>query len=186
MADLSIARATGMSGFERHVVIKHLRPEESEDATFVEMFLTEARLSGALHHHNIVQVHDIGQEAGRHFFAMEYVHGEDVRHLLSRLAQKTAKPPFEHVVAIVSAVAAALHHAHEQKGPDRAPLGIVHRDVTPANIIVGYDGNVKVVDFGIAKAAVRKIDTAVGMLKGKVPYMAPEQVTGKPVDRRSD
>ncbi|MBA2542349.1 MAG: serine/threonine protein kinase [Deltaproteobacteria bacterium] len=186
MADLSVARATGIEGFERHVVIKHLRPEQSEDAAFVQMFVTEARLAGALHHHNIVQVHDIGQAEGRHFFAMEYVHGEDLRHMLSKLCERREHPPLGHVVTIATAVAAALHHAHEQKGADRKPLGIVHRDVTPANIIVGYDGNVKVVDFGIAKAALRTSDTAVGMLKGKVPYMAPEQCTGKPIDRRSD
>jgi serine/threonine protein kinase len=186
MADLSVARATGIEGFERHVVIKHLRPEQSQDAAFVQMFVTEARLAGALHHHNIVQVHDIGTAEGRHFFAMEYVHGEDLRHLLSKLCERREHPPLEHVITIAMAVAAALHHAHEQKGSDRKPLGIVHRDVTPANIIVGFDGNVKVVDFGIAKAALRTSDTAVGMLKGKVPYMAPEQCTGKPVDRRSD
>jgi serine/threonine-protein kinase len=186
MADLCIARATGVAGFERHVVIKYLRPEESEDATFVQMFLTEARLSGALHHHNIVQVHDIGEEAGRYFFAMEYVHGEDLRQILAKLASRAEKPPVDQIVAIVSAVAAALQCAHEQRGSDRQPLGIVHRDISPANILVGYDGNVKVVDFGIAKAAIRKIDTGVGMLKGKVPYMSPEQCTGKPIDRRSD
>jgi serine/threonine protein kinase len=187
MADLSVARARGIEGFERHVVIKHLRPEQSEDEAFVKMFVTEARLAGALHHHNIVQVHDIGQEDGRHFFAMEYVHGEDLRRLLSQLKKCGQRPPLEHVITIISAVAAALHHAHEQKGPDRRPLGIVHRDVTPGNILVAYDGNVKVVDFGIAKAALGTPgDTQVGMLKGKVPYMAPEQCTGKPVDRRSD
>ncbi len=186
MADLSVARATGIENFERHVVIKHLRPEQSNDAAFVQMFVTEARLAGALHHHNIVQVHDIGQAEGRHFFAMEYVHGEDLRHLLSKLCERREYVPIQHVVSIATAVCAALHHAHEQKGSDRKPLGIVHRDVTPANIIVGYDGNVKVVDFGIAKAALRTADTAVGMLKGKVPYMAPEQCTGKAIDRRSD
>ncbi|MBS1121171.1 MAG: Protein kinase [Deltaproteobacteria bacterium] len=186
MADLSVARARGLEGFERHVVIKHLRPEDSADAAFVKMFVTEARLAGSLHHHNIVQVHDIGQEDGRHFFAMEYVHGEDLRRLLSQLRKSGERPPIEHVVTIISAVAAALHHAHEHKGQDHRPLGIVHRDVTPGNIIVAYDGNVKVVDFGIAKAAVGPSDTQVGMLKGKVPYMSPEQCTGKPLDRRSD
>jgi serine/threonine protein kinase len=186
MADLSVARASGIEGFERHVVIKHLRPDQSDDGAFVQMFLTEARLAGALHHHNIVQVHDIGQENGTHFFAMEYVHGEDLRHMLSRLSRRDEQPPFEHVVTIITSAAAALHHAHEQKGADRQPLGIVHRDVTPANIIIAYDGNVKVVDFGIAKATIQTIKTQTGTLKGKVPYMSPEQCTGKAVDRRSD
>ena len=188
MADLSIARAVGIEGFERHVVLKHLRPEESEDASFVQMFATEARLAAALHHHNIVQVHDIGQEAGRHFFAMEYVHGEDLRRVLHQLKLRDQQMPIEHVVTIGIAVASALHYAHEQKGPDRKPLGMVHRDITPGNILIGFDGNVKVVDFGIAKAAHRKGDatTQAGMLKGKVPYMSPEQCSGKAVDRRSD
>ncbi len=186
MADLSVARATGIENFERHVVIKHLRPEQSGDASFVQMFVKEARLAGALHHHNIVQVHDIGQSEGRHFFAMEYVHGEDLRRILGKLCDGKAHLPLQHVVSIATAVCSALHHAHEQKGPDRKPLGIVHRDVTPGNILVSYDGNVKVVDFGIAKAVHRPSDTGVGMLKGKAPYMSPEQCTGKAVDRRSD
>ena len=186
MADLLVARASGLQGFERHVVLKCLRSQQAEDAAFVDMFVTEARLAGALHHHNIVQVLDIGQEDGKHFFAMEYVHGEDVRRLLEQLSARKSQPPIQHVVAIMTAVAAALHHAHEQKGSDLKPLGIVHRDVSPANIIIAYDGNVKVVDFGIAKAAMRTSETQAGMLKGKVPYMAPEQCTGKPVDRRSD
>ncbi len=188
MADLCVARARGIEGFERHVVIKHLRAEESEDATFVRMFLTEARLAGALHHHNIVQVHDIGQDIGRHFFAMEYVHGEDLRRFLRTLKERGQQTPIEHVVTIIMAVASALHHAHEQKGSDRQPLGIIHRDISPGNIIVGYDGNVKVVDFGIAKAALRKgeANTKTGMLKGKVPYMSPEQCTSQVLDRRSD
>jgi serine/threonine protein kinase len=186
MADLSVARATGIENFERHVVIKHLRPEQSRDASFVQMFVAEARLAGALHHHNIVQVHDIGQDGGRHFFAMEYVHGEDLRRVLAKLNDRGEQLPIQHVVTIATAVCAALHHAHEQRGNDRKPLGIVHRDVTPGNILVSYDGNVKVVDFGIAKAVLRTSDTAVGMLKGKVPYMAPEQCTGRAIDRRSD
>jgi serine/threonine protein kinase len=186
MADLAIARARGIEGFERHVVIKYLRPEQAGDEHFVKMFVSEARLSAVLHHQNIVQVHDIGQDAGTYFFAMEYVHGEDLRHILAELRKRMEKPPLEHVVTIIAAAAAALHHAHEQLGADRTPLGIVHRDVTPGNIIVGFDGSVKVADFGIAKAVQRPSDTQVGMLKGKVPYMAPEQCTGKPVDRRSD
>lgn len=186
MADLSVACASGMEGFARHVVIKHLRPEESEDETFVQMFLTEARLAGALNHHNIVQVHDIGEHDGTHFFTMEYVHGEDLRTLLARLSSRNEQAPVEHVVAIIASVAAALHHAHERVGPDNKPLGIVHRDVTPANILVAYDGNVKVADFGIAKATIQTVKTQAGALKGKVPYMSPEQCTGKIVDRRSD
>jgi serine/threonine protein kinase len=187
MAEVLLARATGIEGFTRHVVIKRIRPGQAKDKGFVQMFLNEARLAAQLHHANIVQVHDIGQEGNEYFFAMEYVHGEDLRRLLTQLARHKQKLPVEHIVTIISAAAVALHHAHEQRGPDRKPLGIVHRDVTPANILVGYDGNVKVVDFGIAKAAAKKTDeTQAGTLKGKASYMSPEQCTGEKVDRRSD
>jgi serine/threonine protein kinase len=186
MADLLLARTSGLEGFERHVVIKQIRAEQAKNAKFVEMFVTEARLAGALHHHNIVQVQDIGEENGRHYFAMEYVHGEDLRKLLHTLYDQKQKLPLEHVISIVATVAAALHHAHEAKAPDGKPLNIVHRDVTPANILVSYDGNIKVVDFGIAKAAASAVETDRGVIKAKVPYMTPEQCTGQKVDRRSD
>src|SRR6185503_6836542 len=128
-----------------------------------KMFLDEARLAASLHHANIVQVHDIGQENGEYFFAMEYIHGEDLRRLLTKVAGKREQIPLAHVVSIVCAAASALHYAHEFRG-----LGIVHRDVSPANIILGYDGTVKVVDFGIAKAAFRSTETHSGTLKGKI------------------
>ncbi|HEY4182992.1 MAG TPA: serine/threonine-protein kinase, partial [Kofleriaceae bacterium] len=186
MAQVLLARATGIEGFERHVVIKRIHGDRAKDPTFVRMFLDEARLAAALHHTNIAQVHDIGEQDGEFFFAMEYVHGEDARKLLMRLSDKQVKTPLAHVITIVSAAAAALHYAHELRGPDRKPIGLVHRDVSPANILIGYDGTVKVVDFGIAKAVLRSTETLSGMLKGKVAYMAPEQCSGKPVDRRSD
>ncbi|HVK87885.1 MAG TPA: serine/threonine-protein kinase, partial [Kofleriaceae bacterium] len=187
MAQVLLAKATGIEGFTRHVVVKRIHTQRTGDPAFVKMFLDEARLAATLHHHNIVQVHDIGQEGGEYFFAMEYIHGEDLRHVLTEVSRRKAHIPFEHIVSIMMATASALHYAHEMRGPDRKPLGLVHRDVSPANIIVGYDGNVKVVDFGIAKAAaLRDSHTAGGMLKGKVSYMAPEQCAGKQIDRRSD
>ena len=181
MAQVLLARSSGIEGFERHVVIKRIHPERALDEHAVKMFLDEARLAASLHHANIVQVHDIGQENGEYFFAMEYIHGEDLRRLLAHVASRGDKIPFEHVVTIVSAAASALHYAHDHRN-----LGIVHRDVSPANIIVGYDGGVKVVDFGIAKAALRSQETHSGTLKGKISYMSPEQCMGQPVDRRSD
>jgi serine/threonine protein kinase len=185
MAEVLMARVTGIENFERHVVVKRIRPEQARDSKFVAMFLDEARLAACLHHNNIVQVHDIGEEGGEYFFTMEYVHGEDLRRVLTHLAANQRKMPFEHVITIVMSVASALHYAHELHGTDRKPLHIVHRDVSPANILVAYDGNVKVVDFGIAKAA-RSAQTRSGTLKGKVAYMAPEQCNGQQVDRRSD
>jgi serine/threonine protein kinase len=180
MADLWLARATGIEGFERHVAIKRIRKEQARDQRFVQMFLDEARLAASLHHNNIATVHDIGQMQGEYFFAMEWVHGEDLRRVLMHASAREQHLPIEHVMTVVLAVTAALHYAHEHKSQ------IVHRDVSPANIIVGYDGNVKVVDFGIAKAAHRGKETQSGVMKGKVAYMSPEQCVGQPVDRRSD
>jgi serine/threonine-protein kinase len=186
MAQVLLAKATGIEGFERYVVIKRIHVERAHDQMIVKMFLDEARLAAALHHQHIVQVHDIGQEKGEYFFAMEYVHGEDLRAVLTKLSREGATSPLEHVITIVAAAASALHYAHEFRGPDRRPLNIVHRDVSPANILVGYDGQVKVVDFGIAKATVRSSETQSGTLKGKISYMAPEQCMNQAIDRRSD
>jgi serine/threonine protein kinase len=186
MADVLLARTVGIEGFERHVVIKRIRADQARDVRYVTMFLDEARLAASLHHANIVQVNDIGQEDGEYFFAMEYVHGEDTRRILKRVSEQERSVPLEHVLAIVIGAAAGLHHAHEQIGTDGSSLGIVHRDVSPANILIGYDGGVKVVDFGIAKAAHQHEETQSGLLKGKVAYMSPEQCNNERVDRRSD
>ncbi|HEY5944024.1 MAG TPA: serine/threonine-protein kinase [Kofleriaceae bacterium] len=186
LTDLLLGRASGMEGFQRYVAIKLLRPEFANQESTFESFVNEARLAAVLHHHNIVQVHDIGEDGGQPYFAMEYVHGIDLRTLLAKLAKRNEQLPLQHVVSIVASAAAALHHAHEQRGPDGQPLGIVHRDVSPGNVLVGFDGNVKVVDFGIAKAAIKTIQSDAGVLKGQAPYMSPEQCAGKPVDRRSD
>ncbi|HEX5059811.1 MAG TPA: serine/threonine-protein kinase [Kofleriaceae bacterium] len=186
MADVLLARTDGIAGFERHVVIKRIHAELLEEPRYVKMFLDEARLAASLHHHNVVQVNDIGEENGEYFFAMEYVHGEDARQLLVDASQRGEQIPLEHVVTIVMAAASGLHYAHEQRSMDGKPLHIVHRDVSPANILVGYDGGVKVADFGIALAAHRAEQTQSGVLKGKVAYMSPEQCNCDPVDRRSD
>jgi eukaryotic-like serine/threonine-protein kinase len=186
MAEVLLARATGIENFERYVVVKRIHRERAKNEQVVKMFLDEARLAASLHHTNIVQVHDIGQDNGEYFFAMEYVHGEDLRRLLTHLSAKKQQLPIEHVLTIIMSTAAALHYAHEMKGAGGKPLGLVHRDVSPANVIVGFDGNVKVVDFGIAKATVRSTETQSGILKGKISYMAPEQCLSEPVDRRSD
>jgi len=186
MAEVYLATAKGIEDFERHVVIKRIHAEQARNTGFVQMFLDEARLAASLHHHNIVQVHDIGQDNDEYFYAMEYVHGEDLRALLAKLAKKKQQVPLDHVVTIMSAAAAGLHYAHEHRGRDGKPLGLVHRDVSPSNILVDYDGNVKVVDFGIAKATQHGGETRSGVLKGKVSYMSPEQCRGKALDRRSD
>jgi serine/threonine protein kinase len=185
MADVLLGRADGIEGFERHVVLKRIRPEYARDERFIRMFLDEARVVANLHHQHVVQVHDIGEANGEYFIAMEYIHGEDVRSILSNASKSRAHVPIGHAIAIVSAAAAGLHYAHERRGSDMRSIGIVHRDVSPSNILVGYDGSIKVVDFGIAKASMRR-ETRSSSLKGKVSYMSPEQCKGGQLDRRSD
>ncbi len=186
MAEVLLARASGLGGFARHVVIKRIRFDEDVEQKSTSMFLQEARLVASLHHHNIVQVHDVGEEDGKCYFVMEYVHGRDTRELLRHVKDQKQQIPLEHVVAIVSAAAAGLHYAHEQRGADRKPLGIVHRDISPGNILIGFDGGVKVADFGIAKTEQSVTQTGAGELKGKSGYMSPEQCRAQPVDRRTD
>jgi serine/threonine protein kinase len=186
MAELYLARAHGIHGFEKLVVFKLVLPYLAEDREFVEMFLHEARLAATLDHPNIVHVTDIGEVAGEPFFVMEYVHGQDVRAIM-RAASKAGKPlPLSVGLAIVAGAATGLHYVHERRGPDGKFLGLVHRDVSPANVVVSYDGSVKLVDFGIAKATELRQTTRSGVLKGKVNYMAPEQCHGIAVDRRTD
>jgi TonB family protein len=186
MADVLLARTDGIEGFARHVVVKRIRAEHAKDQRFIEMFLDEARVAAGLHHQNIVQVHDIGQANGEYFFTMEYLHGEDLRKVLSKVSKTGAHMPLGYVISIITSIATGLHYAHERLSSDGEPLGIVHRDVSPSNILIGYDGAVKIVDFGIAKAAMRQTETKTGSFKGKVSYMSPEQCKGDPVDGRSD
>ena len=185
MADVLLGRTEGIEGFERHVVLKRIKPEHAKDQRFIRMFLDEARVAANLHHQHVVQVHDIGEAEGDYFIAMEYLHGEDVRTILSTASKMRQHVPLGCAMAVVSAAAAGLHYAHERRGPDKRPLGIVHRDISPSNILVGYDGSIKVVDFGIAKASARQ-ETRSSSLKGKISYMSPEQCKGAEVDRRSD
>jgi serine/threonine protein kinase len=186
MAEVYVARTSGLHGFARHVVVKRIRPELASDPRFVRMFLDEARLAACLHHHNVVQVYDVGQDHGDYFFAMEYVHGEDLRQILAEVSKRRERLGIGHALAIAQAAASGLHYAHDRAGDDGRPLHIVHRDVSPSNVLVGYDGGVKLVDFGIAKAAIGAAETQTGTLKGKASYLSPEQVRGVPVDRRSD
>jgi serine/threonine protein kinase len=187
MAELYLARATAADGVVSHVVLKRILPSRSHDPQFVTMFLDEAALAAQLHHPNIAQVFDIGRLGSSYFFTMEYVHGENAKAILQREYGLRRKVPVSHAITIAAGAATGLHHAHEAMGSDRRPLNIVHRDVSPANIMISFDGAVKLVDFGVAKAAVRFHETRVGTIKGKIAYLSPEQCTGnRPVDRRSD
>jgi len=186
MAELYLARATGIEGFEKIVVLKRILPQHAANEDFVRMFLDEARLTATIQHPNVASVQDIGRCEDGLFFTMEYVHGEDVRTILQMLTKKTRTLPLEHAIAIGIGAAAGLHAAHEKQGADGKPLGIVHRDISPSNLLVSYDGGVKIIDFGIAKAARRQTETRAGTLKGKIAYMSPEQCVGDEIDRRSD
>jgi serine/threonine protein kinase len=186
MARIYIGRTTGIGSFERHVVLKLITPEREKDTIAVQMFLDEARLAASLNHQNVGQVFEVGADAGIHYLAMEYVHGQDLRALLAKAGSEGTRVPLELALTVTAGAAAGLNHAHERRGPDGTPLGIVHRDVSPSNIMIGYDGSVKLLDFGIAKATARSVETQSGIIKGKFAYMSPEQCRGREVDRRSD
>ena len=186
MAELFVARVRGMPGVEKIVVLKKILPQLASDHDFIKMFLDEARIASSLQHPNIVQMYDIGVVDGAYFISMEYLHGEDVRTLIKTLGSQHVQLPLEHALNIIIGAASGLHYAHDKKGFDGRPLGIVHRDVTPQNIFITYDGGVKLVDFGIAKASNRAQETRYGTLKGKIPYMSPEQAKSEVLDRRSD
>jgi len=186
MARIYVGRSIGIGSFERHVVLKMILPERAHDTTAVQMFLDEARLAASLNHQNVAQVFEVGEDAGIHFLAMEYVHGQDLRALLAKAGSSGTRVPLELALTVVAGAAAGLEHAHDRRNSDGSPMGIVHRDVSPSNIMIGYDGAVKLLDFGIAKATSRSIETQAGIIKGKFAYMAPEQCRGRDVDRRSD
>ena len=186
MAEIFLVRSETVTGVERYCVLKRILPHESSNAHFVEMFLNEARLATQLQHPNIASVYDIGMVEDSYFYTMEYVHGETVRELSHRANALNRPLPLACVLTIIAGAAAGLHHAHERKANDGRPLGIVHRDVSPSNLMVSYEGNVKLVDFGIAKASDGTIETRSGLVKGKISYLSPEQCHGERLDRRSD
>lgn len=184
MAEVFLALSRGMAGFNKLVVLKRLRPSLAEDTSMVSMFLDEARLAARLHHPNIVNTYEVGEQDGSYFIAMEYLEGQPLNRILKNAKAQESFTPAMWCHVFAEALA-GLHHAHEQKDFDGKPLDIVHRDLSPHNIFVTYSGETKLVDFGIAKASVNTTSTATGILKGKVNYMSPEQVRGN-ADRRSD
>jgi serine/threonine protein kinase len=186
MGELLLAKASGAGGVQKLVAIKRIRPEYASDPTFVSMFLNEARLAATLDHPNVVRTYDLVDDAGAFFMVMEYLHGEPLGRLLNALGTTRERVPLGHVVTIALGIAAGLHCAHERRGVDGRPLDIVHRDLSPGNVFITYEGGVKLLDFGIAKATSRTSITLGPTRKGKVSYMSPEQCVGAEVDRRSD
>jgi serine/threonine-protein kinase len=188
MAEIFAAVTAGEGGFRRPVVIKRLRPELAIDANAVAQFCDEANLLAALHHPNIVAVQDFGRSQNQFFLAEEYVAGRDLGRLLARrFAQVHRPPPIEVIAYVGSEVAKALDYAHALTNEQGRPLGIVHRDVSPENVMVSSRGEVKLLDFGVVKASEGRLaKTDVGVVKGNVTYMSPEQARGLEVDARAD
>lgn len=187
MAEIYLARQRAFEGVERTVVLKRILERHAADVEFITMFLDEARLLATLSHPNIAQVFDVGKIEGTYYLAMEYVRGPTLGHLLAATKATDTLIPHKEAIGIALSIAEALHYVHERRDDVGRPLDIVHRDLNPANVMVSYDGAVKLIDFGIAKAATKVYETRVGVIKGTYGYIAPEQLVGTTrVDRRAD
>ena len=186
MATVFLARLGGAGGFQRLVAIKRLHPHLAHEREFVEMFLDEARLAARIHHPNVVPILEVGTSEVGYFLVMEYIEGETLARLLGRTASRGEKIPPRIAVKIVLDTLAGLEAAHVLRDDYGEPLNIVHRDVSPQNVMVGIDGTSRITDFGVARAATRLTTTRAGQLKGKLGYMAPEQAQGEDIDRRAD
>ena len=184
-AEVYLAIRRGPAGFSKLVVIKSIRPEMEDDPRFKDMLMSEARLAARLHHPNVVQTLEVGDDGGRYYIAMEFLDGQPL-HKVVRAARASGGVGLPLAAAIVSEMLAGLHSAHELRDWDGRSLEVIHRDVSPQNVFITYDGEVKLVDFGIAKAATGGEVTQAGVIKGKAAYMAPEQALGRPIDRRVD
>jgi serine/threonine protein kinase len=186
MAEVYRAKRTGVEGFEKVVALKRILPHLSDNKEFVDMFINEAKMVAGLTHPSIVQIYDLGRIERAYFIAMEYVHGRDLRTIQKRARERGMRFPLDLSLLVVSRVCAGLDYAHKKRDDDGRPMMIVHRDVSPQNILISFEGEVKLTDFGIAKAVTKARSTDSGTLRGKLLYMSPEQAWGKPTDRRSD
>jgi eukaryotic-like serine/threonine-protein kinase len=186
MAEVFLAVQAGLEGFEKRLAIKRIRPHLSGEEAFLRMFLNEAKLAAQLQHPNIVQIYDLGRIGDAYFIAMEYVQGRDMSRVIPKCERLGIQFPIEYAVQVGTNALDGLYHAHTKCDADGKPLNIVHRDVTPENIMVGWNGAVKILDFGIAKATTQADQTKAGEIKGKLSYMSPEQAMGKTLDARSD
>ena len=186
MAEIYRAKTFDAQGHGHLVAVKRVLAHLAEDDDFIQMLVDEAKIASVLRHPNIARVYEFARAHGEYFIAMEHVDGKDMRTILERCRQKKKPMPPEHAAYVGAEVAAALHAAHTASDAKRRPLRIVHRDVSPSNVIASYTGEVKLCDFGIAKATLSRVNTKTGVIKGKVKYMSPEQALGRKLDHRSD
>ncbi len=186
MAEIHLAKTKGIAGFEKYVAVKMIHPNFAEDEQFIQMLVDEAKIAVQLTHGNIAQTFDLGRVGQTYYITMEYIDGADLYKLLRKGSEVDLEMPLDICAFVGKEVAAALDYAHRKKDVAGKPLGIVHRDVSPQNVLVSYAGEVKLVDFGIAKATSKARQTAIGVIKGKYYYMSPEQAWGDPIDYRSD
>jgi len=186
MAEVWKARMRGVEGFQKIVAIKKILPHLSDNQDFIEMFVDEAKLAAQLNHNNIIHIYDLGKIQTSYYIAMEYIDGYDLKTILRRGEERDHPMGVELALFIASKVASALDYAHRKKDFDEREMGLVHRDVSPQNVLISQEGDIKLCDFGIAKAASKASHTQAGALKGKLQYMSPEQAWGRTIDRRSD
>jgi serine/threonine-protein kinase len=186
MAEVYLAMLEGPAGFSKVLVVKELRQDSLEDDVGIQMFLDEARVAARLNHPNIVQTLEVGSDGARCYLAMEYLDGQSLRRVIRRAKSANAPIPLQTHLRVLVDILHALAYAHSLKEFDGTPLGLVHRDVSPQNVIVTYEGHVKLIDFGIAKTTLASAETKAGMIKGKIKYMPPEQAMGQAVDERTD
>lgn len=186
MAELFRAKLTGAQGFEKLIAIKKILPNLSTEENLVTSFIDEAKLAALLHHENIIQIYDFGSMDDQYFIAMEYLFGKDLRTITRTARKKDMALGIENILYIISCICAGLDYSHNLRDLQGKPLNIIHRDINPQNILITYDGQLKIIDFGIAKAASHNNQTRENLIKGKLAYMSPEQANGQQIDHRSD
>lgn len=186
MAEIFLAKKIGPGGFEKRVVIKRITKKLLGDSEVLSMFLDEARVQALLDHPNIVQIYELGEEKGSYYIAMEFVPGATLRWVIDNAVAAGRPVPLRHALRIISDVLAGLHYAHERRDARGRNIGLIHRDISPVNVLVSRAGVAKVCDFGVAKSKLQSVMTRVGIVKGKFRYMSPEQISGAPIDRRTD
>lgn len=186
MAEVWKARMRGVEGFQKIVAIKKILPHLSDNQDFIEMFIDEAKLAAQLNHNNIIHIYDLGKIQNSYYIAMEYIDGFDLKTILRRGQERDHPMNVELALFVASKIASALDYAHRKKDFEEREMGLVHRDVSPQNVLISQEGDIKLCDFGIAKAASKASHTQAGALKGKLQYMSPEQAWGRHIDRRSD